>query len=260
MDPNNYRIHKRPQPSYRPRQQQPLHSRVTPRPAPVNTPLTPHQKTPKQTTNNPYNRVQQPISMPPRPSASKAEYTITAPVQSAPKSKKQSKHKILKRFIIFLIVLAVLGSAAAAGYYYYKKSGTPVKADTEQTNQTPTSVDFTLYKTKEGSLFKSGTNYEPGKQQSQILTANSTKDNRQVVITQQKVDKYFTTDPNGLDNLVKTTGANNAVSTNYGMSYIVTGNTTALTVRGETLIIVRSTGELTTQEWVGLFNSLESSK
>jgi len=202
----------------------------------------------------------------PKPVVAKPEYTYQVDSENQPKRPKPKSRKRFKIFIIVILIILFIGGCSVGAYYYYLKNRelpatrldskevvAGVKKESEETE-----VDFTLYRTKRGSLFKSDSKYSNGKQNSWILTANSTKDKRQVVLTQQKVDNYFTTDPNGLDKLLQSVGENKAVPIKNGMSYIVKGGVTALTVKEQTLVIVRSTGELSNQEWIELFDSLES--
>jgi Tfp pilus assembly major pilin PilA len=284
MDPNNYRIHKRRAPSHTPRLQ--TGSYLTSRQSSaLNRPIKPIRLEPKAkthlntvakipTNNQTYRRKpvevgsqqallrQNPITLPRKPAGS-VEYTISAPANNKHKVKK-SKKKLLIGVMIVMAILATVAVFAGLGYYYYNKKAEPVEASPVSKTQPQTSkainADFVLYKTKNGSLFKSEQNYEDGKQNSKVLIANSTKDNKQVVITQQKVDKYFTTDPNGLDKLLISVGENSQVPIKDGMSYIVKGNTTAMTVKGETLVVIRSTAELSQGDWIELFDSLEVNK
>lgn len=202
------------------------------------------------------------VTSPPKPTPSRAEYTLSAPVPDAPKVK-MKKSKTKKLLLTTLLILIIFSLAAAGGYLYYQKTSTKAQSTISQSSgtqptTTPLAVDFALYKPNWNSSFKPEDNYSDGKQQSKILIANSKNDNRQIVMTQQKVDNYFETDPNGLAKLLASTGSYNTAPLNNGMSYIVKGGTTAMVVKGTTLIIVRSTGVLNTQEWTDLFNNLES--
>lgn len=285
MDPNNYKIHKRPRPSYIPDAQTVSNRRQYARTVPPQTQRrstgerrsTPRQPTLSRTSganvSAPQPQVikhselntgyQTPL---PKPVVAKPEYTYQVDSDSQPKKPKSKLRKRFKIFIIVILIILFIGGCSAGAYYYYLKNRElpATRLDTKEAvagvrkESEETEVDFTLYRTKKGSLFKSDSKYSNGRQNSWILTANSIKDKRQVVLTQQKVDNYFTTDPNGLDKLLQSVGENKAVPIKNGMSYIVKGGVTALTVKEQTLVIVRSTGELSNQEWIELFDSLES--
>ena len=193
----------------------------------------------------------------PRPSIQ----PMTQPAQIAVPTNINSKnHKTLKKVMLaILIVLILLATSACGGYFYYKSFSNSPNASAQPGNMpnNANQAHFAVYVPK-NNQFVVATNFKDGPQSSMVIVANSNSDDRQITISQRQVDRYFSTDPSGLQSLLKSLNLDigDYTKINNGTSYIVSDFKTALTIKEDILIIIKSTASLDTQEWVDLFNSL----
>jgi hypothetical protein len=178
-------------------------------------------------------------------------------------------YKNRKIITYFAIGLAVIILAGIIYLVVLKKDNTSSQDKTASNSQQQApavngvvaGANFIVFGPKTGSTFSATRADYSGDPTTGAISveAKSTlpSDNRRITISEQKVPSNFEADPYGLKNLLVSVGKTYKVSTQNGTSYIVEAYTTALTVRGETLIFIRTTEALTSQEWIAVFDSLQ---
>jgi hypothetical protein len=174
----------------------------------------------------------------------------------------KSRKAILISGVSVIVVLLVVVSLVIFNNDGAKSSTSQSQSQNEvSSNSAVASADFIVFGPKTGSTFTATrADYSRDPSTGSItVEAKSSEDGdaRRITISEQKVPSNFETDPYGLKNLLVSVGKTYKVATKNSTSYIVEAYSTALTVRGETLLFVRTTEALTTQEWVDLFDSLQ---
>jgi len=285
MDPSKYKIPKRRPIDYGPKVRgatpqsrpiRPIQRPLKPTPAPATPIYSAQQPSRPVATNIPTAAPVKSSPMDPiqrlRPSYKPASSAIPGQGSATKPKKRRKSRKRTKVVLICIVAIAILGALASGGYYYYTHKYKPahtVVQNTQNINTTDVlgsqdpilNADFIVYGIKEGSLFVTSRSDYVKAPEAPVLNviakASVSTDNRQVVISQQKVATNFATDPNGLKKMVDGIGTNTPIKTKAGTSYIITGNATGLTAIGTTLINIRSTASLAVNDWQQLFDSLE---
>lgn len=172
-----------------------------------------------------------------------------------------------KKLVVITSVAAAVITVALVSYLVFRNDNTESSAKLMQynaeaiTGKAINSADFIVFGLNKESAFSASVDdfrYE-AQNASIIVEARSLAkgDDRLITISEQKVPSNFETDPYGLKNLLNSIGEVYKVSSKYGVSYIVKSGATAFAVRGETLIFIRTTASLTTEEWIRVFDNLQ---